>query len=101
MATDTDNDHEPEGNFELSQTEKDIRDKILHLLKIYRYLSPSMIQVGIGPSLPPTLWKPLLDQLVQDKVVFKHSIQAETPKGRIQMYTVITLDPQLPHLRAA
>lgn len=87
--------NDAEGNYEYTQSEVDVRDKILHTLKIFPRLSVSQLQMGIGPSLPSTFWKPLLEQLIKDGQVYRHSIQAETPKHRIQVYTVYTLYPDI------
>lgn len=84
-----------EGNFELTQSEMDIRDRILHVFTIYPRLSPSHIQVSIGPSVPASMWKPILEQLLRERKLHKHSHQATTPKGRVQVYQIITPDASL------
>lgn len=66
----------------LDDAAKDVRERILHLLKVYPYISRSMIQVGLSPALPPKLWDPVLQQLVNEKAVQHVETQAQTPAGR-------------------
>lgn len=79
---------------ELITTEQMIRDKILHVLKIYPRLSPSMLQVGLGTALSSSIWKPVLRQLIADGEVLETNQRAETPTGRQQVYTVLSLAEQ-------
>lgn len=68
-----------------------VRDKILHTLTIYPGLSPSMLGIGIGTAIPSDVWKPILNQLEDEHLIKIARIVKETPGGRQQMYTVITL----------
>lgn len=68
-----------------------LRDKIIHVLSLYPYLSQTMLQVGIGPSIPPKVWKPLLERLITEKVVSREQFQADTPEGQTRTYTRICL----------
>lgn len=68
-----------------------IEEKIIHLLGIYPKISPSMMQSGIGSSLPANMWKPVLRNLIDRKVVNEDYIVAPTPTGRQQSYTVLSL----------
>lgn len=72
---------------------RNIRDKILHVLKHYPVLSPSMLQVGIGPSISPRAWHPVLDSLVQENIVQKSERGVEDPSGRYRSITLIQLVP--------
>lgn len=76
---------------EVSHTEKTIRDKIIHTLTIYPQISPSMLQVGIGTAMPPTIWKPIMTQMEEEGVIKRHSVQSITPTNRVQVYTVLSL----------
>lgn len=80
-----------EVNVEFTTSEQDIVDKILHILNVYPFISPSMLQMGVGPSLPATLWKPLLERLIGEGRVFRIFTNKETPRHRIQQYTVLTV----------
>lgn len=66
----------------LSPAEQDQRLKILHLLETFPYISRAMIQVGLGPALPPKLWDPILANLVEQKEICFVEINVTTPSGR-------------------
>src|SRR5688572_23414578 len=68
-----------------------IREKIIHALTIYPQLSHSMLQVGIGTSLPPALWRPVLDQLKRQGIVVEHTQSVKSPAGRDQTYEILSL----------
>lgn len=68
-----------------------IREKILFTLKIYPYLSASMLQIGIGPSTPSKLIHHELDQLIEAGLVTQDFIVKKTPTGRTNTYTIIRL----------
>lgn len=68
-----------------------IRKKIVHILGIYPKLSMSMLQVGIGTGLAPPLWHPVLDNLLLDGVVEKKQFTIQSPSGRNQVYTILSL----------
>lgn len=70
---------------------KDIEAKIQHLLKIYPAVSPSMMQVGLGPSLPSKIWKPVLRDLIERGLVKEDVFMHMTSTGRSQAYTVLSL----------
>lgn len=75
--------------------EETIRRKILHQLKIYPRLSPSMLNMGIGTAIPPAVWKPVLERLISDGKVLRENVEHLTPvAGRKQLYTVLSLTPQ-------
>lgn len=68
-----------------------LRDKIVHTLTIWPYLSPSMLQVAIGTSVSSGLWHPILQKLVDEGRVVRESFSAKSPVGRDQTYTIIRL----------
>lgn len=68
-----------------------IAQKIVHVLHIYPRLSPSMLQIGVGTGLKPSVWKPVLEQMISDGHVTRRFIQAETPSDRVQSYCIIEL----------
>lgn len=78
---------------EVTETEHTIQDKIKHTLTIYPRVSPSMLQVGIGTALPPSIWKPILKHMIDSGMVVSESVRAETPSKRQQVYTVLSLKP--------
>jgi len=67
-----------------------IRAKILHVLEIYPVLSPSMLQVGLGPQVKPSQWRPILDILLAEGLVRRSDIFTPTPFGQHRAYTCIS-----------
>jgi len=80
----------------IDPTKDDIQQRIVYFLGIYPRMSPSMLQVALGTSLPPVLWKPILDAMIRNGEVRKAQISATTPKGRFQTYKVLTLPDGAP-----
>ncbi len=76
---------------ELDPTQVDIAKRIKHILNIYPKLSMSMLQVGIGTSMPPTLWKPTLMKLIEGGHISHGSVTSMSPTGRMGVHTVIEL----------
>lgn len=81
---------EPTTAFE--EVTADIRADILSLLETYPYLGYTMIQVGIGPAKPPKLWKPILEQLVEEGVILKQTVPVTSGRGRDITRTVYHRD---------
>lgn len=68
-----------------------IADKITHLLSIYPIISPSMLQIGLGTSLPPTIWKPVLMELIESDVIKREESSLLAPNGQCRNYTKLSL----------
>lgn len=69
-----------------------IRQRIIHCLKIYPKLSPSMLQIGIGTGFPPALWHPVLQSMENSGEVSRVQVQATNPVSkRDQTYTILQL----------
>lgn len=68
-----------------------IRNKILNCLGIYNRISPSMLQIGIGTSLPPKIWHPVLDDLIQSGLVVREEVKSNTLSGRPKQSVVLSL----------
>ena len=68
-----------------------IHDKIVHILTIYPALSPSMLQVGVGPHIPPIVWKPILNAMIEKGTVLKEEVIVKTPIGQNRPYCKLTL----------
>lgn len=71
--------------------EREISSKIMHILSIYPKLSPTMLQVGIGTGISPSIWHPVLENLIEFGKVDKTQVMSHSPKGREQTYTIISL----------
>lgn len=76
---------------ELDPTQQDIARRIKHILMVYPKLNPSMLQVGMGTSLPPSLWKPTLQKMIDGGYIANNSRTLTGPTGRMQVYTILEL----------
>jgi hypothetical protein len=70
-----------------------IRDKIIYALSIYPKVSHSMLQVGIGTSMPPAIWRPVLEDLKRRGIVIERTVSAKSPAGRDQTHEILSLAP--------
>lgn len=85
-------DHDIEGPAEvINPTFDEISKRIKHILTIYPCISPSMLQVGIGTGLPPSIWRPVLEKMITDKQVYRKIVAATNPGGRSVSYKVLHL----------
>jgi hypothetical protein len=83
---------DPEVDFLPITSDTIIREKILQTLSVYPRISPTMLQVGIGTSITPRMWHPILDQLIEEKIVKRETRQSpNNVTGRDQTYTIISL----------
>lgn len=71
--------------------ETQMRDRIMHVLGIYPELSPSMLQIGMGTSLSPTLWKPILDKMITEGRIVRDDLITEAPNGALRHYSRLHL----------
>lgn len=66
--------------------------KMIRCLKVYPRLSPSMLHTGIGPAIPSSMWRPVLELLIARHIVKQE--QSVAIGGRT--YTILSLtDPQI------
>lgn len=93
MSTDIQDDDEFE-HVAQGEFNKFVRTKITHVLTIYPKLSMSMIQVGIGTSLSPKLWRAVLDQMAAEGLVKISVHTVMSPSGRAQVHNLVSLVPQ-------
>ena len=82
----------------VEEVEEEIRTKIVHLLKIYPVVSPTMLQSGLGPSLRPAIWRPVLRSMIADSTILEESISKETPAGRYNDYKMLRLPGTTVHV---
>lgn len=74
----------------MSTEEDSVRDRIKHVLGVYPKISPSMLQIVI--HVKPAIWRPIVDDMVKERIIKRHSIIDITPTGRNQSYTVLQLE---------
>ena len=67
------------------------RQRILHVLEVFPFLSASMIHVGIGTASPTPIWKPVLQDLVNSGEVTVTEISANAPSDRRLAYSIYHL----------
>ena len=77
-----------------------LRKRIKFLLGVFPKLGPSMLQVALGTSLSPGIWKPILEQMIQEGEVQRHQETLDTPAGRSVTYTILSL-PDAKAVKAA
>jgi hypothetical protein len=70
---------------------QEIKAKILKVLEIYPRISPSMLQIGIGPQYKAEAWRPVLEALVSEGLVAQDDIADFSVTGRYQLYKVLHL----------
>lgn len=75
----------------LEATTDVVKQKILHVLKIYPKISPSMLQVGIGTALPPKIWRPVYEDMLKEGTIKLETVGSSSPSGRDQTYHIISL----------
>ncbi len=71
-----------------------IQEHIVHILKIFPKISPSMLHITLGSSLPKAIWNPILEDLIKNNIVQKHSTSKQAPNGRMRNYTILSLKTQ-------
>lgn len=70
-----------------------IQAKILYTLGIYRRLSRSMLQTGIGPAISPAIWTPVLEDMITRRLVQEFTVNVKGTSGRANSPKVIMLTP--------
>lgn len=65
--------------------------RILHALEIYPYMSASMIHMAIGTSTSTSIWRPVLEHLVEAGKVTETDHISKSPLDRTQTYTIYHL----------
>jgi len=81
-------------------TEQMIREKITHVLTLYPLVSTSMLQVGVGASMEPRMWKPVLQKMIRMREVKQEQYSNVTPNGRAISSTRLYLSRMAPQLAA-
>lgn len=69
-------------------------ERIVHVLRIYPRISPTMLQMGLGPHTKPELWRPTLNDLVEKGIVVQGTDSRMSPAGRYHQYQYLELSPE-------
>jgi len=66
-----------------------VRIRILTIFQHYPKISPSMLQVGIGPQIAPRDWHPVLESLILENAIERLYYTGSSPTGRSSIYTYL------------
>jgi len=80
----------------LLSPEESLNEKIVFTLTMFPKLTPSMLQVGVGPHIPPRKWRPLVEKLILDGTIKRSELGVTTPIGQYRTYTVLSLTNPIP-----
>ena len=69
--------------------------KILLLLEVYPVISPTMLQAGLGPQIPPAKWRPVLDKMLADGTVKQGSDYRQGVTGRYRTFLKVGLSKNI------
>lgn len=72
---------------EITDANTHVRNKIIWTLKHYNDISPAMLQVGIGTSMPPALWRPAIAKMIDEGLMEERVTTAISFSGRLQSLT--------------
>jgi len=70
---------------------KVVQLKILSTLHVYPKISPSMLNTGIGPAIPPAIWRPALQHLIEQGFIRETSVNRIGVTGRSNTLRVVEL----------
>lgn len=70
---------------------KTVQLKILNTLHIYPKISPSMLNTGIGPAIPPAIWRPALQHLIEQGLVTESQVNRLGITGRSNTLRTVEL----------
>lgn len=77
---------------EVEATEDEtLEAKILLLLEVYPVISPTMLQGGLGPQIPPAKWRPVLDKLLAEGAVKQDTDYRQGATGRYRTFLKLGL----------
>lgn len=84
--------HEAEDNIpesgEVVNTSTAIRDKLIFVLAVFPKLSSTMLQIGLGTSVSPSEWRPILASLIQEGIIVVDSVTYLSTVQRWQTYRI-------------
>jgi len=68
-----------------------IKDKIIYTLTLQLRMTATTLQAALGPFIPPKLWRPQLQQLIDDKSITVVEFSGISQNGRWRSMTFYTL----------
>ena len=68
-----------------------VKARIVHVLRIYPRISPSMMQTGIGPNTPPNIWRPILEEMINEGIVSRTQETNQSETGRWKTSVILSL----------
>ena len=77
-----------------------IATRIKHVLEIYPILSPTMLQAALGPQVPAKEWRPVLEDMIENKIVVQETQTKLSPANRYNDYQRIMLTGTSEQLKA-
>ena len=72
-----------------------VRERIITLLTIYPIISPSMLQIGLGSSLPTLVWRPVFDSMVSAGEIVEDLIEGPSTDSRQRPFKTVALAPHM------
>jgi len=84
-----------QGNEE-AESDSALGEKIVFTLTLFPRLTPTMLQVGIGPHVPPRRWRPILERLVTEGKISREERGVTTPIGQYRTVTILSLSEPVP-----
>ena len=78
----------------------DMEARIRLLLELYPVISPTMLQAGLGPQIPPAKWRPALEKLLESGEVRQESVYRQSVAGRHRNYVRLGLTVNMDALSA-
>lgn len=79
----------------------DMEARIKLLLELYPVISPTMLQAGLGPQIPPAKWRPVLEQLLNSGEVRQESVYRQSVAGRHRNYIRLGLTVNMDAIAAS
>jgi hypothetical protein len=68
-----------------------LRKRMITTLLIYPRISPSMMQVAIGPHHKPYMWRPVLESLIKEGVIERLQESRQSERGRWRTLIILQL----------
>lgn len=81
---------EPEDVVDVDEAEN-IAVRIKFIFELYPILSPTLLQAALGPQVPSSTWRPVLDEMLSNGIVKQETINRLSPAKRYNDYQRLML----------